>query len=366
MKQIMIVMGTRPEAIKLCPLVQELKKRQSLRVSVCAVEQHSDLLKTVLDTFGVRADFLLKIDRAEGCVGSLTASILEKISVLLSSESPDLVLVQGDTATALAAGLAAFYQKIPVGHVEAGLRTYRLDAPFPEELHRRVLSLITKYHFAPTLLSKRNLLREGIARDRVHLTGNTAVDTLRMSLSGELGEVSLKIPVGKRLILFTAHRRESLGEPLRGMLRALRRVVEETPDVVALCPLHPNPKIREIATQELSNATRIRVTEPPNFVNFHRLLAKSYLVMTDSGGIQEETVTLGIPTVVMRYSSERTEGMCAGVLRLAGSDEEGIYEVVKRLLEPDSPEYAAMKKPSPVFGDGRASVRIADLLEKIS
>jgi UDP-N-acetylglucosamine 2-epimerase (non-hydrolysing) len=362
----MIIMGTRPEAIKLCPLVLELKKRQGFKVSVCAVEQHSDMLRSVLETFGVKADFVLEIDRSHQSVGVLTALILGRVSHLLSAERPDLVLVQGDTATAFAAGLAAFYERIPVGHVEAGLRTYRLDAPFPEELHRRALSLFAKYHFAPTALSKRNLLREGIAESSVFKTGNTSVDALRMSLLGDLGDTSASLPAGKRLILFTAHRRESIGKPLFGMLRALCRVVEETPDVIALCPLHPNPQIRKIADEVLSGADRIRVIEPPGFVDFHHLLSKSYLVLTDSGGIQEETVTLGIPTVVMRYSSERTEGMYAGVLRLVGSGEEGIYEVVKRLLEQDSPEYAAMKKPSSVFGDGKASARIADLLEKSS
>lgn len=366
MKRILIVMGTRPEAIKLCPLVLELKKRQKSLVQVCAVEQHTAMLSGVLETFGVTADFTLALDREVGGVSSLTAEILEKVGKLLEAEKPDLVLVQGDTATAFAAGLAAFYHGVAVGHVEAGLRTYRMNAPFPEELHRRALSLFAKYHFAPTVLSKRNLLREGIDGRRVYQTGNTSVDALRMSLTGELGDASLRLPEGKRTILFTAHRRESLGAPLRGMLRALLRVVKETPDVVAICPLHPNPKIRKIAAEILSGEERIYVIEPPDFVRFHRLLASSYLVLTDSGGIQEETVTLGIPTVVMRYSSERTEGMCAGVLRLAGSDGESIYEVTKRLLEKDSPEYAAMKKPSAVFGDGRSAARIADILEKSS
>lgn len=366
MKRIMIIMGTRPEAIKLCPLVLELKKRKCFSVSVCAVEQHSDMLKDVLNIFGVAADFCLAIDRSHQSIGVLTSQILKKVGILLSAERPELVVVQGDTATAFASGFAAFYEGIPVAHVEAGLRTHRLDAPFPEELHRRALSLVAKYHFAPTLLSKRNLLREGIAENGIFQTGNTSVDALYMSLSGSLGGSSVSVPPEKRLLLFTAHRRESLGAPLVGMLHALRRVVAETPDVVALCPLHPNPEIRRLAAEVLSGAERIFVIDPPDFVDFHRLLSQSYLVLTDSGGIQEESVTLGVPTVVMRYSSERTEGMCAGVLRLVGSGEEGIYEVVKRLLEKDSSEYAAMKKPSAVFGDGRASERIADLLEKSS
>ena len=366
MKRIMIVMGTRPEAIKLCPLVLELKKRGRFEVMVCSVGQHVALQKSVLDAFSLTADFSLEISRTQDCVGDLTSQILQKTSELFLKTKPDLVLVQGDTATAFAASLAAFYQKIPVGHIEAGLRTYRTNSPFPEELHREAISLLADYHFAPTSLSKRNLLREGRAESKVYLTGNTVVDALRMSLSGTLGSPLWKLPRDQRLLLFTAHRRESLGAPIKGMLRALRRVVEETPDVIALCPLHPNPQVRAAATEVLLGADRIRMIEPPDFVSFHHLLSKSYLVMTDSGGIQEETVSLGIPTVVMRYSSERTEGMRAGVLRLVGSGEKGIYEVVKRLLELDSPEYAAMKKPSPVFGDGRASVRIADVLEKIS
>ena len=366
MKRIMIVMGTRPEAIKLCPLVLELKNRDGFEVLTCSVEQHTTLQKSVLDAFSLKADFSLEIERLGDGMGELTARILEKMSDLLKEIKPDMVLVQGDTSTAFGAALAAFYQRIPVGHVEAGLRTYRMDSPFPEELHREAISLLAEYHFAPTLISRRNLLREGRAESKIHVTGNTVVDALRWSLSEDFGRPPLQIPDNKRLLLFTAHRRESLGVPLRGMLRALRRVVEETPDVIALCPLHPNPQVRKAASEILSGADRIRVIEPPDFVSFHRLLSKSYLVMTDSGGIQEETVTLGIPTVVMRYSSERTEGMRAGVLRLVGSGEEGIYEVVKRLLEPDSPEYTSMKKPSNIFGDGKASARIADILEKTS
>ncbi len=366
MKRIMIVMGTRPEAIKLCPLVLELKKRGRFEVLICSVKQHDAMQKSVLDAFSFNADFTLEIPREEDGVGNLTSQILLQTSRLFCTTKPDLVLVQGDTATAFAAALAAFYQKIPVGHIEAGLRTYRTDSPFPEELHREAITLLADYHFAPTLASKRNLLREGRAESSVYLTGNTVVDALRLSLSGALGNPPWQLPEGKRLLLFTAHRRENLGKPLQGMFCALRRVVEETPDLIAICPLHPNPQVRETAYKILSGVRGIRMIEPPGFVSFHRLLAKSDLVMTDSGGIQEEAVSLGIPTVVMRYSSERTEGMRAGVLKLVGSDENGIYEVVKRLLEPNSPEYAAMKKPSGVFGDGRASVRIADVLEKIS
>ena len=366
MKKILIFMGTRPEAIKLCPLIRELKGRKGIEPLLCSVGQHQHLQQSVLSAFSLKPDFVLEVREQGQSLANLSARILAKSDALLARVKPDRVLVQGDTATAFAAALAAFYRKIPVGHIEAGLRTYRIDSPFPEEFHRRAIALFAGQHFAPTKLSKQNLLREGNPESCVHITGNTVVDALRMSLSGELGLHSWRLPPGKRLLLFTAHRRESLGEPLRGMLRALRRVVEQTPDVVALCPLHPNPEIRAAANEILAGCERIRVIEPPDFVRFHRLLARSYLVMTDSGGIQEETVALGIPTVVMRYSSERTEGIRAGVLRLVGSGEDGIFEAVKRLLEPNSEEYAAMKKPSAVFGDGKASLRIADILEQSS
>lgn len=365
MKRVMIVMGTRPEAIKLCPPVRELKKRGRYEVLVCSTGQHRAMLESALAAFSVTPDFKLDVMRSGQTLSDATAAILQDCGRLFAEKRPDMVLVQGDTTTAFAAGLAAFHQGIPVGHVEAGLRTYHIRSPFPEELHRQAISLFADYHFAPTVAAKRNLVREGKPEARIFITGNTVVDALRFSLTEAGMTPQWRLQPNTRLLLFTAHRRESWGEPLRGMLRALRRLVEEFPDVIAVFPVHPNPAVREAADEILRGAERIRMIEPPDVVSFHHLLAHCDLVMTDSGGIQEEAVALGIPTVVMRYSSERGEGMRMGVLRLAGQGEEGIIALTERLLAPNSEEYLAMKKPSAVYGDGNASARIADALEKI-
>ncbi len=365
MKRVLIVMGTRPEAIKLCPLVKEMKKRSEFEVLVCATGQHRAMLDSAMEAFSVRADFDLDVMRTGQSSATLASRVLKGIDEVLEAEKPDLVLVQGDTTSAYVAALAAFYRRIPVGHVEAGLRTYRMDAPFPEELHRRSIALLAKYHFAPTVTAKKNLLREGFAEDRIFVTGNTVVDALRTTLTECQPVKPWDLPADKRILLFTAHRRESLGEKLMGMFRALGRIVEAHEDVVAICPVHHNPAVRAAADQ-LSGMERIRMIEPPEIVSFHHLLTRCHLILTDSGGIQEEAAALGIPTVVMRYSTERSEGMRAGVLKLAGSGEEGIVEVVNRLLSPNSPEYASMKKPSSVYGDGKASLRIADFLSRVS
>ena len=365
MKRLMIVMGTRPEAIKLCPPVCELKRRRNYEVSVVSTGQHRAMLDSALAAFSVKPDFDMNVMKAGIGTSELTARILHATDRLLASEKPDAVMVQGDTASAFAAGLAAFYRSIPICHIEAGLRTYHMHSPFPEELHRQSISLFADYHFAPTVTAKRNLLREGKPESRIFITGNTVVDALRLTLDGTQPSMEWKIPESSRLLLFTAHRRESLGEQLREMLRALRRIVEDTPDVIAIFPVHQNPEVRRAATEVLAGVPRIRMIEPPDTVSFHRLLAKAYLVLTDSGGIQEEASALGIPTIVMRYSSERTEGMRAGVLKLAGCSEEGIVTLAERLLLKESEEYAAMRKPSAVYGDGNASARIADILEKI-
>jgi UDP-N-acetylglucosamine 2-epimerase (non-hydrolysing) len=272
-------------------------------------------------------------------------------------------LVHGDTTTTFAAALAAFYRGVPIAHVEAGLRTYNILSPYPEEFNRRAVSLMTTMHFAPTERAAENLIREGVERGCVFITGNTVVDALRITLTEKRPLSEWSLPPDKRILLFTAHRRESFGPPIRGMLRALRRIVEDTPDLLAFFPVHHNPEVRRAAIEILKGVPRIRMIEPPEIVSFHHLLSKAYLILTDSGGIQEEASALGIPTIVMRYSSERTEGMRAGVLKLAGSGEEGIVTLAKRLLEPDSEEYASMHKPSAIYGDGNASVRIADILE---
>ena len=318
-----------------------------------------------MEAFSVRPDVDLDVMRTGQSVAGVTARILNRTDEILETDRPDLVLVQGDTATAFAAALAAFHRKIPIGHVEAGLRTYHMHSPFPEEFHREAISMLADYHFAPTVSAKNNLIREGKPEKSVFLTGNTVVDALRFTLREGKPAAEWSFPPEYRIVLFTAHRRESLGEPLRGMFRALRRIVESHPDVLAVCPLHHNPEVRRAAGEILQGCDRIRTIEPPEIVSFHRLLAQSYLVLTDSGGIQEETTALGIPTLVMRFSTERNEGIRAGCLRLCGSGEAGIVQAAERLLEPDSEDYAAMKKPSRVFGDGRASVRIVNLLERI-
>ena len=281
---------------------------------------------------------------------------------LLMRERPDVVLVQGDTATACAAAHAAFYLKIPVGHVEAGLRTYHIHSPFPEELHRRAIALVADVHFTPTVGASKNLIGEGIDPKNIVITGNTVVDALRFTLSREAVSAMPALPLHKRLIVFTAHRRENLGKTLEGMLRALCRLVDKYPDVAAVLPLHPNPEVRRVAEGILRGKPRIVCIEPPDVASFHRLLSESDLILTDSGGIQEEATVLGIPTVVMRYSTERAEGILAGNLRLAGSGEEGIFNTADMLLRPNSELYESMKRPSHVFGDGNASCRIADAL----
>ncbi len=365
MKRIMLVMGTRPEAIKLCPLVRELRRRGRFCTVVCATGQHRAMLDPVMAEFGIRPDIDLNVMRQGQTVSEVTSRILIGMDAVLRENRPELVLVQGDTATAYAASLAAFYQRIPVGHIEAGLRTYRLHAPFPEEYHRQTISKLADFHFAPTAAAKKNLLREGKSERCVFLTGNTVIDALQYSLRQPPKGSALELPPKARILLFTAHRRESLGEPLQGMMRALRRLVEEHPDAVAVCPLHYHPKVRAAAEELLQGHERILLIEPPQMIAFHQLLAVSYLVLTDSGGIQEEATALGIPTLVMRYATERSEGIRAGVLKLCGSGEEGILHAARELLREDSEAYAAMHKPADVFGDGRASVRISAALERI-
>ena len=365
MKRITVIMGTRPEAIKLCPVVTELRKQSDFETQVISTGQHRAMLDSALEAFDIKPDFDIDSMRTGQCSADLGARILKRTNEILEAEKPDMVMVQGDTTSAFFAGIAAFYREIPIAHVEAGLRTYHIRSPFPEEMHRQMLGVIADYHFAPTVTARQNLLKEGRAEERVFVTGNTVVDALRYTLSEALPQRKIEIPAGKRLLLFTAHRRESFGTPLCGMLRALRRIVQDNPDVFVIFPTHHNPRVRCAARELLSGVDRIRMIEPPDFVLFQHLLARAYLVLTDSGGIQEETTALGIPTLVMRYSSERTEGMRAGVLKLVGCNEDSIVEVANRLLIPDSEEYTAMRRPSAVFGDGNASRRIVGHLKRI-
>ncbi len=365
MKNVMVVMGTRPEAIKLCPLIMELKKRKTIRVTVCSTGQHREMLDGAMKAFSVKADCDLNVMRRGQSMSMITSRILSGMDGVLTEYKPDFVLVQGDTATAFGAAFAAFYRKIPIGHVEAGLRTYHIRSPFPEEFHRQTISMMSDFHFAPTVAAKNNLLREEKSEKAVFLTGNTVVDALRYTLRCRKPTKHLSIPPNSRILLFTAHRRENLGETMRGMFRALRTIVDSHSDVIAVCPLHPNPDVRAVAREILCGCERVEMIEPLETVDFHHLLARSDLVLTDSGGIQEEVTALGIPTLVMRYSTERTEGIRAGCLRLVGSGEAGIVHAANQILEHNSKEYAAMKRPSNVFGDGRASVRIANILERL-
>ena len=362
MKKVMLVFGTRPEAIKMCPLVNELKRRSGIRTLVCVTGQHRQMLDQVLEAFAVVPDYDLSIMKERQTLFDVTTNILNRIREGLDAEHPDVVLVHGDTSTTFVTALACFYLQIPVGHVEAGLRTYNIYSPYPEEFNRQAVSIISSWHFAPTELSKQNLLKEGKAEDTIYVTGNTAIDALKTTVRKDYTHPELTWAAGSRLILITAHRRENLGEPMKHMFRAIRRVCDEHPDIKAIYPIHMNPAVRETADAILGGDERIRIIEPLDVLDFHNFLARSYLVLTDSGGIQEEAPSLGKPVLVMRDTTERPEGIRAGTLKLTGTDEEVIYQNFRLLLE-EPAEYEKMSTASNPYGDGFASRRIADILE---
>ena len=361
MKKILVVFGTRPEAVKLCPLVNELRGRRDMQTVVCVTGQHREMLGMVLDAFGVKPEYDLAVMKDAQTLFDITNAVLRGLEDVLRRESPDIVLVQGDTTTTFAAALAAFYLHIPVGHVEAGLRTYNMESPFPEEFNRQAVSLVSRFHFAPTERAKENLLREGKAPDTIFVTGNTAIDALKTTVRSEYTHPELTWAEGSRLILITAHRRENLGEPMEHMFRAIRRVMDEHPDTKAIYPIHMNPRVREIAGRFLGGDDRIHIIEPLDVLDFHNFLARCRLVLTDSGGIQEEAPSLGKPVLVMRDTTERPEGIEAGTLRLVGTEEETIYREFTRLLT-DSAAYDAMAHAANPYGDGHACERIADIL----
>lgn len=361
MKKVMVVFGTRPEAIKMCPLVNELKTRQNIITKVCVTGQHRQMLDQVLDIFGVVPDYDLSIMKDKQTLFDITSNILNKIKEVLDAEKPDIVLVHGDTTTTFVTSLACFYLQIPVGHVEAGLRTYNIYSPYPEEFNRQAVGIVAKYNFSPTELSKNNLLKEGKNPDSVYVTGNTAIDALKTTVRDDYVHPELEWAKGSRLIMLTAHRRENLGEPMHNMFRAIRRIVDETPDVKVIYPIHMNPVVRKAAEEELGNDERIRIIEPLDVLDFHNFLSRSYLILTDSGGIQEEAPSLGKPVLVMRDTTERPEGIKAGTLKLVGTDEKVIYNEFKKLLT-DKGEYDKMSKASNPYGDGFACKRIADIL----
>ena len=361
MKKIMVVFGTRPEAIKMCPLVNELKSRENIITKVCVTGQHRQMLDQVLEAFSVEPDYDLSIMKDKQTLFDITTNILNRIREVLENENPDVVLVHGDTSTTFVTALACYYLQIPVGHVEAGLRTYNIYSPYPEEFNREAVGIISQYNFAPTEVSKDNLLREGKRPETIFVTGNTVIDALKTTVRDDYSNPELDWAADSRLILLTAHRRENLGEPMHSMFRAIRRIVDETLDVKVIYPIHMNPLVRKAADEELGNSDRIRLIEPLDVLDFHNFMARSYLILTDSGGIQEEAPSLGKPVLVMRDTTERPEGIAAGTLKLVGTDEEVIYREFKKLLT-DKEEYEKMSKASNPYGDGLACKRIADVL----
>lgn len=363
MKTVMLVFGTRPEAIKMCPLVKELKGRQNINTVVCVTGQHRQMLNQVLEAFNVVPDYDLSVMKDKQTLFDITISILDKIKAVLEEVKPDVVLVHGDTSTTFVTALACFYMQIPVGHVEAGLRTYNVYSPYPEEFNRQAVGIVAKYNFSPTKLSAQNLINEGKNSDCIYITGNTAIDALKTTVKEDYTHPELEWAKDSKLIVITAHRRENLGEPMKSMFRAIRRIMDEHSDVKAIYPIHMNPLVREAANEELAGCDRIHIIEPLEVLDFHNFLSRSYMILTDSGGIQEEAPSLGKPVLVMRDTTERPEGIEAGTLRLVGTSEENIYNNFKELLE-DTDAYNKMSTASNPYGDGFASKRIADILER--
>ncbi|MBQ4617226.1 MAG: UDP-N-acetylglucosamine 2-epimerase (non-hydrolyzing) [Clostridia bacterium] len=361
MRKVILVFGTRPEAIKMCPLVNELKSRPELETKVCVTGQHRQMLDVVLDVFGVKPDYDLSIMKDKQTLFDVTTNILERIKTVLEEEKPDVVLVHGDTSTTFVTALACFYLQIPVGHVEAGLRTYNIYSPYPEEFNRQAVGIISRFHFAPTELSEQNLLKEGKDPATIYVTGNTAIDALKTTVREDYTHPELEWAKDSKLILITAHRRENLGEPMKNMFRAIKRVMDEHPDVKAIYPIHMNPLVRQTANEIFAGDDRIRLIEPLDVIDFHNFMSRSHLILTDSGGIQEEAPSLGKPVLVMRDTTERPEGIAAGTHKLVGTDEEVIYSEFSRLLS-DEAAYEAMSHASNPYGDGLACKRIADIL----
>lgn len=363
MKKVMLVFGTRPEAIKMCPLVNELKVHSNIfKTSVVVTGQHREMLDQVLRVFDVTPDYDLAIMKPGQTLFDVTCDVLLKLKAVLEDEEPDVVLVHGDTTTSFAATLSCFYLQIPVGHVEAGLRTHDVYSPWPEEFNRQAVDLVSKYFFAPTEASKHNLLDEGKPAEMIWVTGNTGIDALRTTVREGYSHPELDWARGSRLILITAHRRENLGEPMHQMFRAIRRVMEKYPDTKAIYPIHMNPLVRRAAHEELDGFDRIHIIDPLEVLDFHNFMSASYLILTDSGGIQEEAPSLGKPVLVMRDTTERPEGVSAGTLKLVGTEEDTIYREFSRLLS-DEAEYASMSHASNPYGDGHASERIASVLK---
>lgn len=363
MKKVMIIFGTRPEAIKMCPVVKAFQDSSKVKTVVCVTGQHREMLKQVLDVFDVVPDFDLDIMKPDQTLFDITITILDSIRAVLSEVKPDLVLVHGDTSTTFVSALACFYMQIPVGHVEAGLRTYKIYSPYPEEFNRQAVGIISRFNFAPTQRSADNLIREGKLEKNIYITGNTAIDALQTTVKDDFEHEILDWAKDSRLIVLTAHRRENLGTPLESMFRAIKRVVEEIPDIKVVYPIHMNPKVRQAAKKYFKDHDRVRLIEPLEVLEFHNILARAYLILTDSGGIQEEAPSLGKPVLVMRDTTERPEGIEAGTLKLVGTEEETIYDSFIELLT-DHEVYRKMSEAQNPYGDGKASERILDIVLK--
>ncbi len=365
MIKVMSIFGTRPEAIKMAPLVKELESRKEIKSIVCVTAQHREMLDQVLETFDIKPDYDLNIMKQGQTLADITTRALVGLEEIIKKEKPNIVLVHGDTTTTFAGALAAFYNQIDIGHVEAGLRTDNKYSPYPEEMNRQMVDRVTDMYFAPTKLSKENLLKENIDEEKIYITGNTAIDAMKTTVKKDYSHPELDwIKDNERLILVTAHRRENLGDPMRNIFRAIRKIVDEFSDVKVLYPIHMNPKVREVAHEVFDTCDRVKLIEPLEVFDFHNFQNKCYLIMSDSGGVQEEAPSLGKPVLVLRDTTERPEGIEAGTLKLVGTDEDTIYKETKSLLT-DKEAYDKMSKASNPYGDGHASERIVDaIIEK--
>lgn len=363
MIKVLTIFGTRPEAIKMAPLIKELKSRKEIECIVCVTAQHRQMLDQVLNIFEIVPDYDLNIMQDKQTLSYITCRALEGLEEIIKKEKPNIVLVHGDTTTTFAGALAAYYCQADIGHVEAGLRTWDKYFPYPEEANRQLTDILTDMHFAPTEKSKQNLLNEGKNESSIYVTGNTAIDALNTTVTDDYKNELFDWIGNDRLILLTAHRRENLGEIMRGMFKAIKRIVDETPDVKVIYPVHLNPKVKEVADEVLGNDEKIKLINPLDVIDFHNFMNKAYIILTDSGGIQEEAPSLGKPVLVLRDTTERPEGIEAGTLKLAGTDEETIYKLTKELLT-NKDTYNKMSKASNPYGDGKASIRITDAIIK--
>ena len=365
MIKVMTIFGTRPEAIKMAPLIKELETRKEIKSIVCVTAQHREMLDQVLETFKIKPDYDLNIMKQNQTLSEITANVLKGLEEIIKEVKPNIILVHGDTTTTFAGALAAFYNQVDIGHVEAGLRTYNKYSPYPEEMNRQMVDSMTDMYFAPTLLSKDNLSKENIPENKIYVTGNTVIDAMKTTVTKDYNHSELSwIKENEKLILLTAHRRENLGEPMRHIFKGIKKAIDEVPNVKIIYPIHKNPKVREIAQEVFGNSNKIKLIEPLDVFDFHNFINKSYIILTDSGGIQEEAPSLGKPVLVLRDTTERPEGIEAGTLKLVGTNSITIYEETKKLLT-NKKEYDKMSKSSNPYGDGFASKRIVDaIIEK--